>query len=118
MSLKAFEKNLALARLLSFEGPEKVIFGIHAVENLCQEVRRLQGKSIFVIADENLVGMGTVQRVLEPLTSEKLTTRMFEVSGEPTTDSLREAVRPAFQAIPALRARQWNTSGLFSLSPL
>ena len=73
-----------------------IIFGMNTINLIGEEIRKLGGKSIFIIADPGVVQAGLLEKVTEPIKKEKIHIEVFDrVEPEPSIENLLEAHRKA-----------------------
>jgi alcohol dehydrogenase class IV len=73
-----------------------IIFGMNTVNLIGEEIRKLGGKSVFIIADQGVVQAGLLEKVMEPIKKEKINIEVFDrVEPEPSIENLLEAHRKA-----------------------
>jgi alcohol dehydrogenase class IV len=77
-----------VSRVLHFQMPGKVVFGVGAVGELPGQVRRLGGGKIFLVTDPGLVKCGVVARVTELLAKEGFSIAVFsDVEPDPRVET-------------------------------
>lgn len=89
MGLGSLEKNIAILSISEFQNPQKIIFGINAVDRVGEEVKQL-GERVFVVSDENIEKAGILSKVLKSLEEKELDVTVYKIPiAEPTMDSAR-----------------------------
>lgn len=91
------KENLAIARFIEFQNPQKMVFGVGAAEKVGEEAKRLGGGRVFVVSDENIEKLGILSKILKSLKEKELDVKLYKISAaEPTMDSanaVADAVR-------------------------
>lgn len=73
-----------------------IIFGMNTVNQVGEEIRKLKGESVFIVADPGVAQAGLLEKVLEPLKKEKIKYNIFDrVEAEPSIENLLDAVKMA-----------------------
>ncbi len=73
-----------------------IIFGMNTLNQLGEEIRKLKGESVFIVADPGVAQAGLLTKALEPLQKEKIQYKVFDhVEAEPSIDNLLDAVKMA-----------------------
>jgi len=73
-----------------------IIFGMNTLNQLGEEIRKLKGENVFVIADPGVAQAGLLEKALEPLKKEKIKYNIFDrVEAEPSIENLLDAVKMA-----------------------
>lgn len=76
-----------------------IIFGMDTVAQIPEEIKKLGGKRVFIVTDKGVVEAGLLEKVVEPLKTEKLMFQVFaQVEPEPPIENLLEAHRMAKSA--------------------
>lgn len=85
------ENSLATLRINEFQNPQKMVFGINAVDRVGEEAERLGGSRVFIVSDENIEKAGILTKILKRLEEKELNAKLFKIPAlEPTMDSARE----------------------------
>lgn len=86
-------QSVKIGRLITFNLPRRISFGIGAVERVAEEVVPLGAGKVLVVTDNGVEKAGLVDRVLEPLKSKKLAVTVYsQIASEPTLKSVGAAV--------------------------
>lgn len=82
-------KRFITLKSYEFENPQKIIFGIDAIEKVGDEAKRF-GKNVSFVSDQNIEKIGLAEKAVKSLEKEglKVTTYMVPAR-EPTTASMR-----------------------------
>jgi alcohol dehydrogenase len=92
-----FRENSALMRLIEFQNPQKLVFGVGVAEKAGEEAKRLGGSRVFLVSDENIEKAGILGRILKSLEEKDLDVKQYKISvAEPNMDSanaVADAVR-------------------------
>lgn len=73
-----------------------IIFGMNTASLIAEEVRKLGGKSVFILTDQGVIQAGLLEKILEPLKKEKIDYEVFDqVEAEPSIENLLAAVQKA-----------------------
>jgi alcohol dehydrogenase class IV len=76
------------SRLLHFQMPGRVVFGVGAVAELVEQVRRLGGSNVFLVTDPGLVKCGVAARVSGLLEGQGIPTVTYaEVEPDPRVET-------------------------------
>jgi alcohol dehydrogenase class IV len=85
-----------LTRKWTVKLPQKIIFGLGAVENIVLEVKQLGGNRVLIVADDNIKRTGLLEKVDAPLRNEGFNVEIFFGEPEPrleVAEAIAKAVR-------------------------
>jgi len=90
MILSLSEKNLPILRISEFQNPQKIIFGVGAVDRVGEEAKRLGGGKILVVSDGNIEKAGILGKILKLSEEKEPDIQLYKIpTAEPTMDSAR-----------------------------
>ena len=85
-----------LSRVFRYELPTEIIFGIGAVKDLTNCIKRLEGTRVFLITDPGIVNAGVSKQVTELLELEGFTYELFyDLEQEPDVKSISNITKLA-----------------------
>ena len=79
MSLHSYEKNLWIARIVEFENPRKIKFGVDSVSKLGAEAKNLGAGKVFLVTDTTIKNVGILEKAMDPMRKEGLEIDFFEI---------------------------------------
>ncbi len=95
--MSLLRENLAITRFIEFQNPQKMVFGVGSAEKVGEEAKRLEGKRVFLVSDENIEKAGILSKILKSLEEKDLGVKLYKISvAEPNMDSanaVADAVR-------------------------
>ncbi|GAX89823.1 iron-containing alcohol dehydrogenase [Effusibacillus lacus] len=78
-----------LSRIFQYELPTQIVFGVNAIQELPQKVRKLAGSRVFVVSDPGVEQAGILKKVTDLLAESHITFETFtEVDREPDVKTI------------------------------
>lgn len=88
------ENKVGIMKLIEFQNPQKIIFGVGASEKVGEEAKRLGGGKILVVSDENIEKAGILGTILKSIRENGLDVSLYKIPvAEPTMDNARAVAK-------------------------
>jgi alcohol dehydrogenase len=90
--LSGILQDYKISSIYSFDNPVRFVFGAGSVVRVSDELNRLGARKLCVVADANCEKIGLLEKVVSKIPKNVAFDVFSEVSGEPTTDAMDQAV--------------------------
>jgi alcohol dehydrogenase class IV len=89
--MTAIANDLETTKLIEFQNPQRIIFGVGVSGKVGEEARRLGGGKILLVSDDNIEKTGILDSILKSIKQNGLDINLHKIpAAEPTMENARE----------------------------